>query len=112
MAPFIVAILLIAQTIVVSVPAYTTADPVNPDRLGLATDRGRYMIQPGAGCSGVVAGMDVQLVIDAIQGVLLIPASGQQCSVTIDAQMSATPCFTNARGACDVSAELSNSGGN
>src|SRR5438270_3270856 len=32
------------------VQAYTTADPIDPDRLGLATPDGRFAIRPVQGC--------------------------------------------------------------
>lgn len=99
-----------AQTVVPFAPgvvAYTTSDPVNSDRLGLATDNGRYMIELGNGCEGIYAGMNVELL--AAQGnMLAVVPSGESlthvCVATIDARMSDVPCFQTDN-LCDVAAE-------
>jgi hypothetical protein len=81
--------------------AYTTADAVNPDRLGLATLAGRYMLELGDGCEGLVAGMNVELIIGSDDTALISPA----CSITIGQRMSSVPCFT-VDDVCDVAAEV------
>jgi hypothetical protein len=42
-------------------PRYTTADPIDPDRLGLATPDGRFAIRPLQGCDWLAAGQPVNV---------------------------------------------------
>jgi hypothetical protein len=93
-----------------SVQAYTTADPNNPDRLGLATPDGRYSITPIQGCDWLVVGQDVTTYPNwNIPPWLSVGADGHEadCLVRVEGRMDATPCFMNAEGACDVALEQS-----
>ncbi len=99
-----------------SVQAYITADPINPDRLGLATPDGRYAITTalGGGCDELspplAVGQNILIYPNyemppwlAITEVDSVPPDG--CMVRVEGRMSATPCFTNDDGVCDIAAE-------
>jgi hypothetical protein len=90
------------------VQAYTTADPNNPDRLGLATPDGRFSITPIQGCEWVVAGEDVTTYPNwNLPPWLSIGQDGEHdCVVRVEGRMDATPCFTNDAGVCDVATEF------
>ena len=87
--------------------AYTTADPNNADRLGLATHDGAYAIVLVQGCDGIGPDMNVLTWPNyAIPPWLAIaPLDGELpgCIVRVEGRMSDLPCFTNADGDCDVS---------
>lgn len=90
--------------------AYTTGDPISPDRLGLATPTGRYAITPMQACDWLTTDQNVLiyprytlppwLVVTLLDGA---PADG--CMVRVEGRMSDTPCFQT-DGVCDVVAEL------
>jgi len=80
--------------------AYTTADPISPERLGLATPEGRYMVEPGEGCEGLVADMNVEVMATDDNSALL----DYTCVVWIVQQMSSVPCF-QIDGICDVNGD-------
>jgi hypothetical protein len=94
-----------------SVQAYTTADPNNDDRLGLATPDGRYSISLESNCSelSIAAGQDVQIFPDYLMPPwLAITASDGTfpgCTAHVIGRMSNTPCFTDDNGVCEVSQE-------
>lgn len=98
----LVAFLLIAQAFV-PMQAYTTADPVSPDRLGLATIDGRYMIELGAGCDGLEPGVNVEIV-SIEDDTATLARDSQACTVRVIQQMSTVPCF-QIEDVCDVAAE-------
>ena len=81
--------------------AYTTADPVSPERLGLATLTGRYMVElDPQGCDYITADMNVEVTATDDTSALL----DYTCVVWIVQQMSSTPCF-QIDGVCDVNGE-------
>jgi hypothetical protein len=92
------------------VQAYTTADPINPDRLGLATLTGRYAITPVQGCDWLASGQDVfaypNWQLPPWLGLSGTDAVQPGCVVRVEGRMDATPCFTNDAGECDVAGEL------
>ena len=94
--------------------AYTTADPVRPDVLGLATLDGRYAFQPSAACHSsvwsVADGQEVMLYVVAGRDAWIAPLTTDghldaACPIQVQARMSSVPCFVNARGVCDVGQE-------
>lgn len=93
-----------------AVQAYTTADPNNPDRLGLATANGRYSITLAQNCDGFGVGQNV-LIYPAYQlppWLTISTLDGQPdqgCIVRINGRMSDTPCFATDDGTCDVAIE-------
>lgn len=112
----------------VSEQAYTTDDPVDPDRLGLATHDGRYSIAllldaasnpvcglvrnttplnvnvwgplDATGSMYVVMPVEVQLEADQVSG----------CPIRVYRRMDLTPCF-QIDGVCDMTAESDLAGG-
>jgi hypothetical protein len=84
--------------------AYTTADPVDPARIGLATLEGRYMVELGAGCEDVTAGVNVE-VVWASEDMLMVPSASGGCVMFLGERMSDVPCFQT-DGVCDVAAEV------
>jgi hypothetical protein len=94
------------------VRAYTTADPIDPDRLGLATPDGRFAIRAiaGGGCEGwLQAGRNVLIYPDATLppwlAVSELDGTTGACIVHVEGRMDPTPCMTGDDGACDVAAE-------
>jgi hypothetical protein len=92
------------------VTAYTTADPINPDRLGLATPDGRYAITPVQGCDWLAPYQQV-FAYPNWQFPPWLGLSGTDslqpgCMVRVEGRMDATPCFTDDAGACDVAQEF------
>jgi hypothetical protein len=91
--------------------AYTTADPINDDRLGLATVSGRYSVKLGERCESIGVGQNVVIYpYYNIPPWLTIASPEVQdlldtCQVLVYGRMSNTPCFTNEAGDCDVAAE-------
>lgn len=85
--------------------AYTTADPINPDRFGLATVDGRYMVELSdtGDCSQVTIDQAVQLwQVPSPDGMAMYTAiapltedgpAEDPCFVIVDQKMSDTPCF-------------------
>ena len=51
--------------------AYVRADPGRSDRVGLATQDGRYALVLGDGCDGVVPGVNVLMSTDDAGGLVL-----------------------------------------
>jgi hypothetical protein len=88
--------------------AYITDDPARPDRLGLATQDGRYMLQLGEGCNGVRSGVNVLVAADDVGALTLQvidPVLGlldEECEVVDLQHTSDVPCRMNADGLCDV----------
>lgn len=115
----ILAVALFAQ-ILTQGRAYTSADPINPDRLGLATPDGRYMIEltDTGDCSSITTAMNVQLwQVPSNDGSRMdtaikpIADDGEvmdqdYCFVIVDRKMDDTPCFVNDDGVCDLASEL------
>jgi hypothetical protein len=91
------------------VQAYTTADPIDPDRLGLATPDGRFAIRPVQGCDWLAPGQDVNTYPNRTLPPWLqlsgTDAVQPGCLVRVEGRMDATPCFTDDAGLCDVAAE-------
>ena len=102
--------------------AYTTADPVDPARLGLATTSGRYAIRVWDGCgftlepgqNVLVGGIGTIENFTVLEGdiagdVMVSPVANNElhemCALTEATLMDPTPCFMNAEGACDVALE-------
>lgn len=90
--------------------AYTTADPINPDRLGLATINGRYSVSLVENCDGVDVGQNILIYPNAQIPPWLITSAldGMEngaCIMLINGRMSETPCFLNFEAVCDVTAE-------
>ena len=105
------AIALFAQVLdpLATVRAYTTADPINPDRLGLATPDGRYAITPSSGCDWLAPAEEVLLYpnwqLPPWLGLSGTDATQPGCIVRVEGRMDATPCLLNADGECEVEAE-------
>lgn len=97
--------LLLALALLAQVQAYTTADPVNPERLGLATMDGRYMVELGDGCEGIAADMNVTLIGQTDDAAAITVDGTAICSLRIEQRMSDVPCFT-IDDVCDVRAEV------
>lgn len=107
----LVALILFAQMLdpLESQQAYTTADPINADRFGLATHDGRFAATTVQDCEGISIGQNVLiypgyhippwLAITSIDGAL------PGCLARVEGRMDNTPCFTNADGLCDIEAE-------
>lgn len=93
--------------------AYTSADPVRPDALGLALPTGRWAISKADDCDAIGLAPGENVLFWLLQGfssagtVGLPDAQGvvQMCNVRLEQLMDPTPCFTNASGDCDVAAE-------
>jgi hypothetical protein len=112
------------QVLLPPVVAYTTADPVDPNRLGLATPDGRYAIELSSGCEiGELQRVYAWPVekIDSPSSYLLAPIddagavvlrtlapdgqiTSRLCVAQVDAKMANTPCFGD--GVCDVRYEI------
>ena len=91
------------------VRAYTTADPIDPDRLGLATPDGRFAIRPIQGCDWL-APYEQGFTYPNWQIPPWLGLSGTDvtepgCIVRVEGRMDATPCFKNADGECDGETE-------
>lgn len=97
--------------------AYLTADPIDADRLGLATPDGRYAIRCVQGCDSLVLdessiGPNVLMWPgrDLPPWLELAPVDWDASApapwiVRVEGRMDATPCFTNEDGQCDAAAE-------
>jgi hypothetical protein len=91
--------------------AYTTGDPNNPDRLGIATQDGRFSVSPQENCENIGIGQNI-LIYPAFQlppwltVSTLDDSSADRCIVYIYGRMSNTPCFTDDSGTCDVAGDL------
>lgn len=107
----LIALTLFAQQLdpLATVQAYTTADPNNPDRLGLATPDGRYSVTPIQGCDWLAVGQDVttypNYAVPPWLGLSGTDATQPGCVVRVEGRMDSTPCFTDDAGVCDVSQE-------
>jgi hypothetical protein len=96
--------------------AYTTADPINPERYGLATQDGRYMVELSdtGDCSSITADQNVYLwqmpspdgfaMYTAIAALTDDGLSTDPCFVIVDKKMDDTPCFQT-DGVCDLNGE-------
>jgi hypothetical protein len=108
----LIAIALFAQQLDPLAPmqAYTTADPNNPDRLGLATPDGRFSISLGNGCDGIGVGQNLTVYpLYNIPPWLTIALPGttdllNTCQALVYGRMDSTPCF-KINDFCDVAAE-------
>jgi len=106
------AIVLFAQILnpLAQVQGYTTADPINPDRFGLATLDGRFAIRPMQGCDWLAPYEQVYVYpnwqLPPWLGLSGTDSQQPGCVVRVEGRMDATPCFTNDAGTCDVAAEL------
>lgn len=96
--------------------AYTVADPVRPDAIGLATAWGRFMVSKADACStmDIHAAMNVELwLVEGFSGIGTISpldADGnwdpnRWCGVRFEQLADPTPCLASAEGACDVALE-------
>jgi hypothetical protein len=91
---------------------YLTADPINPDRLGLATPDGRYAVRPMQGCDELADGDNITVFLNWTLPPWLAAApldwdgnGDPPCLFHLEGRMDPTPCYTNADGLCDVAAE-------
>jgi hypothetical protein len=97
--------------------AYTLADPVRPDGLGLATTDGRFSISASDHCAdvGIVAGLNVELwQVQGFSGLGVIapivdgatePDQSRMCDVRFEQREPGGPCLLNDDGLCDVARE-------
>jgi hypothetical protein len=88
--------------------AYTTADPINSDRLGLATLDGRYAIRLEDNCDGITVDQNVLIWPGAQLPpwlTIAVDENSPRCLVTVEGRMDTHPCLQNADGACDVAEE-------
>jgi hypothetical protein len=87
----------------VSVRGYTTPDPVNPDRFGLALPDGRYMVQLEEPCD-VAIGQNVWVDRgdDAEWRLQPLESPGPWCGLFVFGRMSDVSCELGADGQCDV----------
>lgn len=102
-----------------AIAGYTTDDPIDPLRFGLATPDGRFAIAtidcqadgcaPRPGCDGIVPGIAVQVYPNAAMTPWVVLSTVDQpdvlCTAQLIGRMSATPCFENDAGICDASLE-------
>jgi hypothetical protein len=92
-----------------AVPAYTGADPIDPDRLALATPDGRFAMRPVQGCDWLAPYQQVltypNWAVPPWLGLSGTDATTPGCVVRVEGRMDATPCFVGADGACALSAE-------
>lgn len=96
--------------------AYTTADPVNPEQFGLATQDGRYRVQVSdqGDCSAIAPDMRVMVwQVPSRDGTAMYTAvapvqeDGQYesvCWLFVYQKMSPVPCFQT-DGVCDPDGE-------
>ena len=90
---------LVAQT---TLRGYTTADPINADRFGVALPDGRYMVQLVEVCD-ISIGQNVWVSQDSADHWRLQPMdSDHECGVFVFARMDDAPCFMGDDGQCDV----------
>src|SRR5919199_2307381 len=91
------------------VRAYTTADPINPDRLGLATPDGRFAIRPVQDCDWLAPYQEVNAYpnwqLPPWLGLSGTDSTQPGCIARVEGRMDATPCDMNADGECDVETE-------
>lgn len=92
--------------------AYLSSDPINPDRLALATPSGRYAVTAWQGCDGMADGQNIWIYpsLDLPPWLAAAPTTwdgnGQPpCLFRLEGRMDATPCFMNDAQQCDVAAE-------
>jgi len=101
----LLALALFAQIVTPMVPdnmlAYTTADPVDSDRFGLATQDGRYSVRLLEGCTVMPEFQNVRLGFDP-NWTLVLETDQWACPVEVIARMDERPCFTNDAGQCDA----------
>lgn len=111
MTVLLVALALFAQQLdpMASVQGYTTADPINPDRVGLATPDGRFSVTPIQGCDWLAPGQNVFVYpnwqMPPWLGLSGLDASQPGCAVRVEGKMDSTPCFADDAGVCDVAEE-------
>ena len=104
----LLALALFLQQLDPLVQAYTTADPNNPDRVGLATPDGRFSITPLQGCDWLTPAENVNVYpnwqLPPWLGLSGTDSDQPGCVVRVEGRMSDTPCFT-VDDLCDVAAE-------
>jgi hypothetical protein len=90
-------------------PAYTLADPIQSDRLTLATLDGRYAVTPMQGCDWLAPYQQISVypnwAVPPWLGLSGADASQPGCVVRVEGRMDASPCYVDANGACDVARE-------
>lgn len=88
--------------------AYTTADPVRADQLGLATQQGRYSFALQGTCEWMAADLNVAFyATDDYLTQWIVPKDGDEstgCLIMVQQRMSDVPCFT-VDDVCDIAAE-------
>lgn len=90
---------------------YLTADPVDPNNFGLATQTGRYAVTLDSACTSTfTVGQNVTIYdeasLDSDPTVVQISTdSGSPCSILSAIKMSDVMCFTNDANQCDVAGE-------
>ena len=92
--------------------AYTTDDPIDPDRLGLATPNGRFAIRAiaGGGCeSWLQSGQNILIYPNAMLppwlAVSQLDGVSGNCTVRVEGRMDPAPCSLGDDGECDIAAE-------
>lgn len=89
--------------------AYTTADPNNADRFGLATVDGRFAATAVQDCGNITVGQNILIYpayhIPPWLAITSTDGSLPGCLAHVEGRMDNTPCFTNADGLCDIAAE-------
>lgn len=111
MPTVLLAVALFAQILDPQAPqqAYTTADPNNPDRLGLATLTGRYSITPIQDCGDITTEQNVLMWPDYRMPpwLSIAPLDGTLpgCLVRVEGRMSEVSCSIT-DGVCDINSEV------
>jgi hypothetical protein len=86
--------------------AYTRDHPIDPARLLLVTQSGRYDMVPGFDCDWLHGNMDVLLLAGDGQVRDVVPLSGMAtCSVLLTVLRDSTPCLTDDAGNCEAALE-------
>jgi hypothetical protein len=99
--PFLLALALLAQGAFVR--GYTTPDPINADRFGIALPSGRYMVSLETACDQISVGQNVWVWAERDDEWQIQPLEGADvCAVQVWGRMSDVPCLQDSAGDCDV----------
>jgi hypothetical protein len=88
-------------------PAYVLDHPIDPDKLIIATQDGRYPFVPLAlsDCSWLHSDMDVDVAPSQDSRAWLLSSGAGMCTILVDGRVDATPCLTDDAGNCKVDEE-------